>query len=74
MISRAKLKSRSNIAGKFLETEQGTRAGAHHSPCYGPPRTTFQSTAHAIKVSTTTLYRRFKCGDLKKHSNSIKPF
>ncbi|XP_057418200.1 uncharacterized protein LOC130712381 [Lotus japonicus] len=36
-------------------------------------RTTLASLSHALKVSKTTLYRNFKEGAIRKHSNPVKP-
>ncbi|WCJ29059.1 hypothetical protein M5689_010721 [Euphorbia peplus] len=36
-------------------------------------RTTFASLACAAKISQTTLFRKFKSGEIRRHSNAIKP-
>lgn len=36
-------------------------------------RSTIRSLAKALDVSTSTLHRRFKLGELRRHSNTLKP-
>ncbi|WCJ38094.1 hypothetical protein M5689_019170 [Euphorbia peplus] len=37
-------------------------------------RSTLRSLSHAMKMKKTTMFRRLKSGDIRRHSNAIKPF
>lgn len=37
-------------------------------------RTTLRSLAYSMEMSKSTLHRRLKPGDIRRHTNAIKPF